>query len=92
MYKRKKHEPRKCEICGSAYTPVRSNQKTCGNPKCKKELSRIRNNNWHKQNYISENEKSGSHTSKEDTIVAIGYAERQIQKTLSMVSKIDTTI
>ena len=91
MYIRKKHEPRECIICGSVFIPIRSNQTICKDPGCKRALHNIRQNEWRKQNYntpdVSEPQKL-----KEDTIVAIGYADRQIKNTLSKVPKIDTTL
>lgn len=91
MYKRKNHEPRECIICGSVYIPRRENQMTCGAPACKRARQNIRQNEWRKQNYNSP-DLSEPQTQKEDTIVAIGYADRQIQNTLSKVPKIDTNI
>ena len=91
MYKPKKHDPKECIICGSVFVPRRSNQMTCGSSKCKRARQNVRQNEWRKQNYntpdVSEPQKL-----KEDTIVAIGYADRQIKNTLSKVPKIDTTL
>lgn len=91
MYIRKKQEPKECIICGSVYMPRRSNQQTCGDPECKRALQNIRQNEWRKQNYNTP-DTSEAQKLKKDTIVAIGYADRQIQNTLSKVPKIDTNI
>ena len=91
MYKRKSYEPRECVICGAVYIPRRSNQKVCGDPECKRALTSIRNKEWQHNNHIKPKEPEPQ-AKKEDTIIAIGYAERQIEKTLSMVPKIDTEL
>lgn len=64
---------------------------TCGSPECKRARQNIKQNEWRKQNYNSP-DLSEPQTQREDTIVAIGYADRQIKDTLSKVPKIDTTL
>ena len=81
MYTSKKQEPKECIICGSVFTPRRSNQQTCGDPECKKALQNIRQNEWRKKNYNMPDISEAPQKQKEDTIVAIGYADRQIKST-----------
>ena len=97
----KNYEPRLCEICGKEYIPRRSDQRTCLGENCMKERQRLNRIEYRRKNYASvleSNRKSmakkraekylAEHPPKEDTIVAIGYADRQREKTLAMVGKI----
>jgi uncharacterized OB-fold protein len=103
MRKKKHREPRACVICGSIFVPKRVDIKTCGNPECKKKLQRKQQLAWYKANYASIQEKNRSqkkqireeelkirepHKPKPDTIVAIGYADRQRAETLKMVGRV----
>ena len=95
-----KYEPRACEICGRMYTPGRIDQRTCASPECVRERKRaygIRKTNEggykaRKRAYMQRNREPEEHKPKPDTIVAIGYAERQREKTLAMVGKIKVTL
>ena len=92
---KKDYQPKECPICGMTFIPKRFNQVTCGADKCK---YKWKHRNSAKRNAMRNRARKDGyrhgerHTPKPDTIVAIGYAERQRAKTLSMVGKIDTTL
>lgn len=99
------YEPRKCVICGKEFTPKKSNQKTCLDVECKKEVMRRSQMEYRKKNYsrvLESNRKSMAKRKEErklqknppkpDTIVAIGYADRQKQKSLMMAGKVRTEL
>ena len=94
---KKEYEERYCIICGAAFTPKRSSQVTCASVQCKKARQRRCSLEWHKKNHTRTLEANRNYMRrmredvpdpKEDTIVAIGYAERQREQTLKMVGKI----
>lgn len=90
----KDYEPRYCEICGSVYKPCRANQRTCGSAECVKEMRRQNAREWQLKHYREKREmiqKARSEV-KPDTIVAIGYAERQKEQTLAMAGKVRTEL
>ena len=97
-----KQMTRVCIICGKPFTPMRKNSVTCGDPECRKQRHRQVADQWKVENYdlvLASRRKrrellleQEAHRAKPDTIVAIGYAERQMEKTLSMVPKIDTDL
>lgn len=78
MYQKKQYEPRTCEICGKIFVPKRFNIVTCADPECKRRSKLDKQNRWYRP--------------KPDTIVAIGYAERQMQQSLEMAGKIKVTL
>ena len=96
----KNYEPRVCIICGKEYIPKRSDQRTCASEECKKARQRLNYLEYREKNYaaVLENnrrsmkkrreEKKRKSMQKLDSIVAIGYAERQREQTLQMVGKI----
>lgn len=97
----KEYEPRRCIICGREYIPKRSDQRCCLDPNCTKERQRLNRIEYRRKNYgrVLENNRRAmekrraerylaEHPPKEDTIVAIGYADRQREQTLAMVGKI----
>ena len=101
----KEYEPRRCIICGKEYTPRRSDQRCCLDPNCTKERQRLNQIEYRRTHYASvleSNRKSmakrraekylAEHPPKEDTIVAIGYADRQRANTLRMVGKVKVTL
>ena len=105
--KRKNYEDRECVICGEIFTPMRVNVRTCKNPECKRKWKLKQQRDWYQENYSSalesrreyvrrvkeeEIEISKPHVRKEDTIVAIGYADRQMEQTLKMVGKVRTEL
>ena len=92
-----KYEPRKCEICGRMYKPGKKDQRTCGSKECQAERRRLYMLEWKRQNYGLACERNreqmrkrrSKEKPKEDTIIGLGYAERQIAETLKMVGRVD---
>ena len=97
----KNYEPRRCIICGKEYIPRRSDQRTCGSQECKKARQRLNYLEYRKENYaavLENNRRAMAKKRKEremekrppkpDTIVAIGYADRQRAETLKMVGRV----
>lgn len=97
----KDYEPRLCIICGVEYIPKRSDQRTCGSKECKKARQRLNCLEYRKKNYAAvlatnrrsmakkrEEKKHKENPPKKDTIVAIGYAERQMADTLRKAGKV----
>lgn len=85
------------------FRPFRLNVKTCSNPECKYKLKLEQQKEWYRSNYTqalenkrnyerrmkAEYQADKPHEPKPDTIVAIGYAERQIAETLKMAGKVN---
>ena len=101
----KEYEPRRCIICGKEYIPKRSDQRCCLAPECMKERQRLNRIEYRQKNYgrVLENNRRAmgkrraerylaEHPPKEDTIVAIGYADRQRAQTLAMAGKVNTEL
>ena len=101
----KNYEPRCCIICGKEYVPIRMDQRTCASPECKKARQRLNFIEYRKKNYaaVLENNRRSmakrrqkreqeEHPPKPDTIIAIGYAERQREATLKMAGKVNTEL
>lgn len=101
----KEYEPRRCIICGREYIPKRSDQRCCLAPECMKERQRLNRIEYRRKNYakvIETNRKAmekkraekylKENPPKEDTIVAIGYADRQREQTLRMAGKVRTEL
>ena len=97
----KEYEPRRCEICGREYKPKRSDQRTCLAPNCMRERQRLNRIEYRKRHYgrVLENNRKAmekkraeryqrENPPKEDTIVAIGYAERQMADSLAKAGKV----
>ena len=82
----KKYEPRRCEICGREYIPKRSDQRCCLDAECRKGLQRLNCKEYRETHYAKRN------TPKQDTIVAIGYADRQMAASLKMAGKVNTEL
>ena len=101
-----KKNSRKCVICGVEFIPYRKNVRTCSNPNCKKKLKNEQQRAWYRNNYTRAFESRRAfvkrtreeckvekpHKRKPDTIVAIGYAERQIAETLNIVGRVKTEL
>ena len=91
-----KYGPRACEICGKMYIPRRSDQRTCASKECIRErkrlyaIKRLHEGAYRarKREYMRQRRTPEPHKPKEDTIVAIGYAERQIARSLEMAGKV----
>ena len=101
----KDYEPRLCIICGAEYIPRRSDQRTCGCAECMKERQKLNYREYRKTHYaalLETNRRSMAKRRKEheqeknppkkDTIVAIGYAERQREATLRLAGKVNTEL
>lgn len=101
----KDYEARRCIICGVEYIPKRSDQRTCGCAECMKERQKLNYREYRKTHYaalLETNRRSMAKKRKEremekqppkpDTIVAIGYAERQREATLRLAGKINTEL
>lgn len=95
-----RYEPRVCEICGRIYKPARKDQRTCASEECTRERKRLYAiKKLHegayrarKREYMRRKRTPEPYKPKEDTIVAIGYADRQREKTLAMVGKVKVTL
>lgn len=89
------YEPRQCVICGKVFVPTRKNEILCSDPACKKARHRqkieaykpMRNAARKRQREEARMLKE-SRKPKPDTIVAIGYADRQRAETLKMVGRV----
>ena len=92
------YEPRQCIVCGKEFIPRRCNQKSCGGPECKREVQRMARKAYIKKNYLKVRDDNRKYmqrmrgevgwTPKPDTIVAEGYAERQMAASLKLAGKI----
>ena len=95
-------EPKNCIICGNEFVPRTVRQIICSDPKCKKARHNYITQRNHRKDYQEYLEKKRQYNRetrhpeqykrKPDTIVAIGYAERQMAKTLESVGKIKTEL
>lgn len=89
-----KYEPRVCEICGRVYTPGRIDQRTCASAECVRERKRLCASKKQgayrarKREYMRRKRTPEPHKPKPDTIIAIGYADRQRAQTLQMVGRV----
>lgn len=103
--KSNKYEPRICEICGKEYIPRRSDQRTCGCKECMKARQRLNYREYRKTHYaalLETNRRSMAkkrkeremekHPPKSDTIIAIGYADRQMAETLKLAGRVNTEL
>ena len=101
----KDYEPRCCIICGKEYIPRRSDQRTCGSEECLRERQKLNYREYRKTHYaalLETNRRSMAkkrkeremekHPPKPDTIVAIGYADRQREATLKMAGRVNTEL
>ena len=79
-----KYRPRECLICGKLYTPKRVTQVTCLAPECKQAWKTKSIERYH-LDYVRPRE---VREPKPDTIVAIGYAERQIAESLKLAGPV----
>lgn len=98
----KEYRPRICEICGKEYIPRRSDQRTCGSEECMKKRQRLNQLEYRERNYakvladnrraMKERREKKRRKEKPDTLVAIGYAERQMAETLKMAGRVNTEL
>ena len=89
------YEPRACLICGKVFVPKRKSEILCSDPACKKARHRqkieaykpmhnaARKKKREEARLIKEHRKP-----KPDTIIAIGYAERQMADSLRKAGKV----
>lgn len=84
--------PRVCPICGTTFMPRRFDQVSCGAEECKYKWKHRNSADRNRKRRRRRKEQFEPYQWKGDTIVAIGYADRQREQTLSMVPKIDTTL
>ena len=97
-----KYEPRVCEICGRLYKPSRKDQRTCASEECTRERRRIyalkkQGEGVYKARKLEymrrrRERESEAYQPKPDTIIAIGYADRQIAETLRMAGRVNTEL
>ena len=90
------YEPRQCVICGKVFVPTRKNEILCSDPACKKARHRQKIEAYKpKHNAARKRQREEAKLIKEhrkpkpDTIVAIGYADRQKAETLRMAGRVD---
>ena len=96
----KQYEPRRCEICGREYIPRRSDQRTCASVECARERKRVYAlkkstegvYRARKREYMKRQRTPEPYQPKPDTIVAIGYAERQMAETLRKAGRVKTEL
>lgn len=98
----KDYGPRVCIICRKEYIPRRSDQRTCGCPECKRRRQRLNQLDYRMKNYakvlegnkrlMKEKRDAERYKPKPDTIIAIGYAERQIADSLKKAGKVNTKL
>ena len=81
--------PRECAICGKTFIPRAITQKTCGAPECVRKWKN-RRDRTNKRAY--KKKPKPVYVPKPDTIVAIGYADRQREATLKMIGKVRTEL
>lgn len=97
----KNYEPRLCIICGVEYIPRRSDQRTCGSKECLRERQKLNYREYRRTHYAAlletnrrsmekkrEERMQEKDPPKQDTLVAIGYADRQREQTLQMVGRV----
>ena len=89
------YEPRQCVICGKVFVPTRKNEILCSDPACKKARHRQKIESYKPMRNAARKKKREEarmikerRKPKPDTIVAIGYADRQRAETLKMVGRV----
>ena len=93
------YKEKTCVICGKPFQPKTAGQKTCS-----AECSKLRHNEmsrkYHREHLSIEREQKRRwmeeqrhpERKKGDTIVAIGYAERQIEASLRKAGRVNTEL
>lgn len=96
-YQKRNCEPRACTVCGQMFTPEHGNKRIC--PDCSEVIHGNKGRHLPRQYETPEDlEQYEAAVRKrymsryKDTIVAIGYAERQREQTLKMVGKVKTEL
>lgn len=96
-YKKRNCELRPCSVCGKVFTPPHGNRKLC--PDCRERIYNNLGREWaityegptNVDDYERRMEKRNRERYR-DTIIAIGYADRQMAQTLEMAGKIRTEL
>ena len=96
-YKKKNGEPRPCSVCGNMFLPPHGNRKLCSD--CRERMYRNLGREW-PVNYegptnVEEYERQmrkRNRSNHVDTIIAIGYAERQMAASLEKAGKVKTEL
>lgn len=96
-YKKRGCEPRPCNICGVVFTPRHGNARLC--PSCREKQGKnmgfefpITYDNPIDAEQYEYRLRKRNYERFKDTIVAEGYATRQIAQTLKMVGKVRTEL
>jgi len=96
-YKKRKCEPKVCRFCGEMFVPTHGNQKLCDD--CRRRLSGRYTLEWtityEGPTNVDEYEKRLEKQNREryhDTIIAIGYAERQKADSLAKAGRVKTEL
>ena len=90
-----KYEPKKCCICGATFIPCKKTQITCASKECKyaRHLQKMKEYDLFRyqetQRLNKQKKKAEQERRKKDTIIAIGYADRQKTATLQMVGHVN---
>ena len=95
-YKKRNCEPRPCNMCGAVFTPTHGNAKQC--PSCREKQGKLRfefpitySNPVDAEKYEYKLRKRNIESFR-DTIVAEGYAARQIAESLKLAGKVRTEL
>ena len=93
----KEYYEKVCQTCGAEFTARHGNKRTC--PTCTQVISRGKGRNLPRRYACPEDieqyearVRQQNIADYKDTIVAIGYADRQREKTLQMVGKVRTEL
>lgn len=96
-YKKKNCEPRPCSVCGNMFKPPHGNRKMC--PECREKFSKNLGSDWvityanpYDVEQYEQRLKRRNTARFHDTIVAIGYAERQREATLKLAGRVKTEL
>ena len=84
--------PRVCPICGTTFMPRRFDQVSCGADVCKYKWKHRKLKDRNCKRNRSRKSEFEPYQWKGDTIVAIGYADRQKAETLKMAGKVRTEL
>ena len=82
---------KRCDICGKTFIAHNKRSHVCFRAECRRAYHRIvasENRDRNKHMNFKELDNPEPHVRKPDTIIAIGYAERQMAQTLEMAGKV----
>ena len=86
-----------CAICGAKFIAGRKGALFCSK-ECRYQYQKVYNREWYHMHKKAVNERQNERRAekrrcaKPDTIIAIGYAERQIANTLKMAGRVSTEL